>query len=135
MTETGRAPAQFRIEVPVQPVATATSTTVILGECVDTGQVIAAEFIPNANINGVNTNTRRHRVVNRALDGTGTTVVAELQYNAGTNATGGDKRALTLQAPANLEVDAGHVLALESAAIGTGLADPGGVVVVTYERE
>jgi hypothetical protein len=107
----------------------------MIGEVSENSDVVSASYIPNAAITGANTNTRRLRVINRGQDGTGTTVVAELQFNAGVNAAAGDERALTLQAAGTLELATGDVLALESAAVGTGIADPGGVVQVVAGRE
>lgn len=115
-------------------VATAASDTNILGEVKQDGTVSGVSYTPDASITGVNTNTRILRVVNRGQSGGGTTLVASLQFDSGVNATAGDEKALTLSGtPANLSVSAGDVLALESNAVGTGLADPGGLLQVDID--
>lgn len=115
-------------------VATAASDTNILGEVKQDGTVSGVSYTPDASITGANTNTRQLRVVNRGQSGGGTTLVASLQFDSGVNATAGDEKALTLSGtPANLSVSAGDVLALESNAVGTGLADPGGLLQVDID--
>ena len=111
------------------------SDTSILGEAPFDGTVTEVTFTPDAAITGANTNTRLHRVVNRGRTGTGTDVVASLQYNSGVNAAAGDEKTITLSGTAaNLVVEEGEVLAFESNAVATGIADPGGHVTVTLSR-
>lgn len=103
----------------------------VLGEVKNSGTVVSVAYIPDALITGVATNNRRLRLINKGQDGTGTTIVAELQFTNGTNAAAFDSKAVALSVAAgNLAVAAGDVLAFESTHIGTGLADPGGQVVV-----
>ncbi len=74
-------------------------------------------------------------VINRGQAGVGTTIVAELAFDNGINAVAGDELMITLSAvPANLAVAEGDVLAWFSDAVGTGLADPGGLVRVVVNR-
>ena len=120
----------------VPDVATATDDTKILAECPFDGTVTAVSYTPDAAITGANTNTRRVALVNRGSAGTGTTIVAELQFNSGVDAVAGDEETITLSGTAaNLEVTQGDILAWESEAVGTGLADPGGLVQVGIRRE
>jgi hypothetical protein len=94
--------------------------------------VTAVTYAPVTAITGANTNTRSVSLVNKALDGTGTTVVATIQYNSGVNAAASDENTVTLSGtPANLVLAAGSVLQWQSTHIGTGIADPGGLVNVT----
>lgn len=93
-------------------------------------------LIPQATITGVNTNTRRVEVRNKGQAGAGTTVVASLQFNAGVNGPADDEVVLTLTGTAaDREIAEGDVLAVNTVAVGTGLADPGGTVRVegTYK--
>lgn len=90
-------------------------------------------YIPNTTITGAATNNRTISVVNKGQSGVGTTSIASLNFGNGTNATAYDEKALTNSATAaDLDCVAGDVLAFVSTHIGTGIADPGGVVVVTY---
>jgi hypothetical protein len=115
-------------------VAAGSSDVSILGEVAADGTVTAASYIPDAAITGANTNTRQLRLVNRGQAGAGVAVVASLQFDAGVNGVAGDEKALTLSGtPANLQVKAGDVIAMESNAVGTGIADPGGLFQLEIE--
>lgn len=97
--------------------------------------VTAAAGIPADNITGAASNHRKWEIVNKGADGNGTTVVADLAFDNGVNATDFNETALTLSAtPANLDVDEGDVLAWVSTSPGTGIADPGGLAVITIQR-
>lgn len=116
------------------PVATAgnSQATVVYGPAPRAGTVASVTFVPLATFTGANTNTRLFRLVNKGSNGAGTTVVATLQMDSGVNASAYQARTITLSGtPANLNVATGDVLAWESNAVGTGLADPGGLVSVT----
>ena len=115
--------------------ATATDDTIVIGEAPFDGTVAAVTYTPDAAITGAATNHRAIRVRNKGQGGAGTTIVAELAFDDGVNATAGDETAITLSGTAaNLVVAAGDILALESEAVGTGLAAPGGLVQVTINR-
>lgn len=100
------------------------------------GTVSAVTFTPVAAITGANTNTRIYRLINKGQNGAGSTVVASLQMDSGVNATAFVPKTITLSGtPANLNVVSGDVLAWESNAVGTGIADPGGLVNVTVNTK
>lgn len=134
MTE--KAPKSDKLTYTQPAISTAgNSDTSILGEAPYDCTVTAVTYTPDAGITGANTNTRLHRVVNRGQAGGGATVVASLQYNSGVNATVGDEKTITLSATAaDLNLTAGDILAFESNAVGTGIADPGGLVQVDITR-
>lgn len=99
------------------------------------GTVTAVTYTPDGTITGAATNNRTVQLVNKGQTGVGATVVASLNFANGTNAPAGDEKAITLSGtPANLVVAAGDVLEWQSNAVGTGIADPGGLVRVTIER-
>jgi hypothetical protein len=118
---------------PVQPQATAASnlnTNVIRVD--SAGTVSAVTYAPVTAITGANTNTRSVSLVNKGQSGAGSTVIATIQYNSGVNAAASDENTVTLSGtPANLVVAAGDILQWQSTAVGTGIADPGGLVAVT----
>lgn len=94
--------------------------------------VSAVTYAPVTAITGANTNTRSVSLVNKGQTGAGSTVVATIQYNSGVNAAAADENTVTLSAtPANLNVAAGDILQWQSTAVGTGIADPGGLVCIT----
>ncbi len=116
-------------------VATAVDDTFMLGEAPYAGTVTEVTFTADATLTGAATNHRALRLINRGQTGAGTAIVAELAFDNGINATAGDERAITLSGtPANLVLAEGDILALFSDSIGTGLADPGGLVQVKVSR-
>jgi hypothetical protein len=135
MANANAAPLSLYPAAALPAVATGTDSDVAVFiapfDCVVTG----VTYTPNATITGANTNTRALRLRNKGLTGVGTTVVAELQFDSGVNATGYDEKAITLSVtPANLNLASGDVLALLSDSVGTGLADPGGLLRVSVGR-
>ena len=135
-TTNPRAPLVERIQQTVPGEATAGSDkSGVVGRAPVAATVTGVTYTPNALITGANTNTRRVALINRGQNGAGSTVVAELQFNSGVNAPAFDEKSLTLSAtPANLAVAEGDILEWVSDAVGTGLADPGGLVVVKLSR-
>jgi hypothetical protein len=119
-----------------QPVATAgNDLTTVIGECPEAGTVSSVSFTPVTVVTGAATNNRTYALVNKAQDGTGATTVASLNMGNGTNAAAGDEKAITLSGtPANLVVAAGDILEWTSTHVGTGIADPGGLVQVEIDR-
>lgn len=96
------------------------------------GTVSAVTYSTVTAITGANTNTRSVSLVNKGQAGAGSTVVATLQFNSGVNTTASDEKTITLSSTAaDLVVAAGDVLQWQSTAVGTGIADPGGLVNVT----
>ncbi len=116
------------------------------GALVQTSVVIEAPFIgvvagvtytPTAAVTGAaSPSSRTLSVVNRKQDGTGATVPASLPLVAGANLVAFDEKTIPLSATASdLVVAQGDELEFRSAPVGgTGLADPGGTIEVTFER-
>lgn len=133
---TGQAPLGGKLSFNVPAVAQATDQTIAFLRMPFTGTIVSVNYAANADITGANTNTRRVALINKGLDGNGATVVAELQFNSGVNAADYDEKPVTLSGTvANLDVAEGAVLAWFSDSVGTGLADPGGAVVVEIARD
>jgi hypothetical protein len=129
-------PTTQRLAMAVQAVATGSDDDQEVGRAPFDGVVASVSYAPDTAIVGADTNTRTLELRNRGQAGSGTTVVATIT----TNAAGGtlaafDEKALTLSAtPANLAIVAGDILEWHSLHVGTGLADPGGLVVVEVQR-
>jgi hypothetical protein len=122
-----------RATVPAS--ATAVTTLTPVGDAPFAGTVTAVRYFAAAAITGANTNTRRIDLHNRGAAGTGTTVAASKQFDSAVNAVADTDTAITLSGtPANLVLAAGDALAVNSVAVGTGLADPGGVIEVDIAR-
>lgn len=122
-----------KLQVYIAPVAGGSDFVSPIGTVDEDCTIVSVTYIPQATITGAATNNRTISVINKGQTGVGTTVPASLNFANGTNATGFDEKALTNSATAaDLDAVAGDVLAFSSLHVGTGIADPGGVVVVTY---
>ncbi len=96
------------------------------------GTVSAVTYSTVTAITGANTDSRTVNLVNKGQAGAGTTVIATLAFVSGVNTTASDEKTITLSSTAaDKVVAAGDVLQWQSAAVGTGIADPGGLVNVT----
>lgn len=112
-------------------VATAVTGDQVIGEVPYAATITGISYTPEAAITGADTNSRTLTVVNKGAAGAGTTVLGTLALTAGINAVAFDEKAVTLTATiASRAVAAGDILAVVSTAVGTGLADPGGLVQV-----
>jgi hypothetical protein len=81
------APFTQAIEQQVPGMATAgTDDSTVVGRAPFDGTVSSVTYTPDAAITGANTNTRAVRLRNRGQAGSGTTVIAELQFIARTYA-------------------------------------------------
>lgn len=124
------------IERAVPAVSTAgNDDDTVLGKAPYAGVVSAVEYIPESAITGAATNNRTVSLINKGQSGAGTTTVASLNFANGVNASANDEKAIPLSGTAaDLVVAAGDVLVWRSLHIATGIADPGGVVRVTFTR-
>jgi hypothetical protein len=127
-------PAVARLVVPVAAAA-AGATTSGVARAPFAGTVTSVTYVGAAAITGAATNNRTHSVLNRLQDGSGSAVAASLNYASGTNAAAFDEKDITLSGtPANLVVAEGDILEARSAFVGTGIAEPGGVMLVTVTK-
>jgi hypothetical protein len=124
--------AQAR-QVVVAPQATAGSNlNTNVYSAPQAGTLTAVGYATVTAITGANTNTRSVSLVNKGAAGSGTTVMATLQFDSGVNTTASVPKTITLSATAaNLVVAAGDILQWQSTAVGTGIADPGGLALIT----
>lgn len=142
MPATNQSPFLQRMEINVPAVATAGNDQelpagrVNLGGTGNTGVVTAVRYLANAAYTGAATNYRSFQVRNKGQAGTGTTVVAQLDGINAVNLAAFDEAAITLSGTAaNLVVNDGDVLSSYSLHVGTGLADPGGKLIIEYTRD
>ncbi|MCY0928310.1 hypothetical protein OTB20_19335 [Streptomyces sp. H27-H1] len=97
--------------------------------------VTSIVYVPEAAITGADTNSRTVSMVNKGQVGSGSITVATLALTSGVNAVANDDKAITLSATAaNLVLAAGDTLLWRSVAVGTGIADPGGLLRITVSR-
>lgn len=124
------------IEQDVPAVSTAgNDDDTVFAQAPFAGTVTAVQYVPEAAITGAATNNRTLSLINKGQAGSGTTVVASLNFGNGTNAAAFNERDITLSVTAaDLVVAEGDTLMWRSLHIGTGIADPGGVARVTISR-
>lgn len=102
---------------------------VMVGRVQRPGIVNSVEYVPNWNLNGADTNTRTLTLFNRGPAGAGTAQIATLALTNGVNLAKFVPKVITVT-PANASVLVGDILEWVTTASGTGLADPGGKVIV-----
>lgn len=130
-----QAPLVHTLQVQVDPVATGADASSVVGQADVAGTITAVRYITAAAITGANTNTRKVEVINKGQAGAGTLVAASKQFDSTVNAVAFDETAVTLSVVANATVVAvGDTIAFVSTHVGTGLADPGGTVLVDITR-
>jgi hypothetical protein len=134
---TGAAPFTPSVQAVMPPVATGADLELPVYQN-NTGGVVTVTSITYttvAAITGAVTNTRTFNVFNRKGDNTGVALVATLAMVNAVNTVQNVPKTIVLSAtPANLDLAAGDVLTLQSLHVGTGIADPGGLVQVTVSR-
>lgn len=106
-----------------------------LGPAPFAGKVTSVTWIAGSTLTGANTNTIKLKLINKAQDGSGTTVVAEKSFTSGVNAPASDETAITLSGTAaNLVVAEGDVLTLAAELVGEGIITPAGEIQVKVTR-
>ncbi|MGC2239122.1 MAG: hypothetical protein WA584_23405 [Pyrinomonadaceae bacterium] len=122
------------VERVMPAVATATDATNAVHRA-RKGTITSVKYVAASTITGANTNSRTFSLINKSTDGTGTTVIATKAFTSGVNATAQIETDITVSVTAaDLNVSEGDILALLSDSIGTGIADPGGLLIITYKR-
>lgn len=133
MSET--APLVSAISRVVPNAAQTADASTPIGVAPFAGVAVAVQYIPDTAITGADANTRAVSLVNRGDDGTGDTVVATLTFEEGVDAAAFDAVDITLSTVEDAtSVAEGDVLEWLSADVGSGLADPGGLVQVNISR-
>lgn len=125
------APLVITVTVPVSAAAAGTSLTSPVAVAPFAGTVTAA-YVTTADLTGANTNSRTINVYNRGSGGSGATLVASKAFTSGVDAPANTKTPITAT-PTNA-VAAGDLIDWESLSVGTGLADPGGLAVITFTK-
>lgn len=99
------------------------------------GVVTAGKFMPSGNITGNDTNRRDLDLVRWNAAGVGGNTVAKIDFISGVDAEAQSEIDFTLQGDIdNQTIAEGEYLHLVSDAVASGVADPGGLIVVTFER-
>lgn len=103
----------------------------VIGRAPYAGTVLSVTFIPDTVLTGANTNSETLGCVNKGGAGAGTTSVASRAMVLGQNIAATVPGDITLTATAaDREVASGDVLVFRRTLVGTGLANPAGVVEI-----
>ena len=130
------APLVQKMQVNAAAVAAGSDLETKIGEAPFDGTITRVAYLPASAITGANTDSRTLQLFNRGTAGAGTTKAAELAMTSGVNASADDDKAITIITAASANVvAAGDVIEWKSLHVGgTGLADPGGEVIVEFTR-
>jgi hypothetical protein len=116
----------------LDPAAIAADTRVNLSTGLERDITItAATYTPKETIKGADTNSRTISVID-VTESASPVTAAKAALTNGIESPAGVAKALTLEEAAKLKVKAGSNVVANSAHVGTGIADPGGLVIVTY---
>jgi hypothetical protein len=126
------------IEATIAPQGTANAAQdQVVGKAPYAGRVASVAIIPEAALTANGTNFRTFRVINKGQSGSGSTVVASFATDTPTtdDLAAFDEKAIPLSGtPANLNVAAGDVLAVDETVAGTGVAHSGYKAIVEIRR-
>ena len=129
------APKSITISSRINSQIAAGTADAAIGEAPFAGTVSAVTFTPDAAITGATATKRTMTLENRGQDGSGTTVIATLDFITGVNGVKHDESAFTLSVVANaLNVVQGDILALKEAVTSSGTVNPGGRLEITISR-
>lgn len=118
----------------VDAATVAVDTQTVVAEAPFAGTVSRVGYLTVTAITGAATNSRTVTATNRG-SGAANVNVATLAFVSGVNTVADTEKAITLNAtPANLVCAAGDVITFESTHVGTGIADPGGQIIVEFTR-
>lgn len=99
-----------------------------------TGTITGVSLVTVAVVTGAATNSRTVEVVNKGA-GAANRTAASLPLLAGVNTVAFTPKAVPVDGTAaNVAVTAGDIVVVNSTSVGTGIADPGGAVFVTFAR-
>jgi|GEM_PF-4940781 hypothetical protein len=126
-TQIYQAPYQDTESITVPPVAITTTVTTPVFEAPVSGVITAATYAAVAAVAGVTTNTRTLTLQNLTQGLT----IATLALITGVNMVANVAKTMTITA-ANANVNSGDIIAFVSTFGGTGIADPGGITLVTF---
>lgn len=128
------APLQRTVEESVPGVAIDADDNTVLAQAPYGGAVSGVTYVPEADVTGAATNNRTVSLVNAGQDGNATTVVGTLTFASGVNADANDEKSIPLNAGTAVTIVEGDTLVWKSVHVGTGIADPGGLVRVVVDR-
>jgi hypothetical protein len=100
------------------------------------GTVTGATFMPSGNITGHDTARRDLDLYKGTAAGSLSANGATLDFMAGVDASAQEEIAFNLNATLSTrQLNAGDYLHFKSDAVGAGVADPGGLIVVEFTRD
>jgi len=100
----------------------------------DNCKVLQVQIVTQAAITGANTNSMNLNLINKGAAGIGATELGHIDFVSGTNSVAFDGKDLVADTAiaSATELTAGDVLAVEREKVGSGLAMPEVLVIVTF---
>lgn len=95
-------------------------------------RVRKVSFLPNAAVTGDDTNRTNLNMQNRGASGAGTTEIGNLDLATGVDLVATDEK-IVYQPATPLDLDAGHVLAVQYEKVASGVLVPPGQWVIEYD--
>ena len=134
-TATTMAPSTVREKLRVVAATAAADAEIVATRAPFVGTVAVA-YSPDTVLTGANTESRTLSAINKGQAGAGVTEVASKAFTAGVSAPAFDETVITASVVAlAVDVADGDIISFKSTAVGaTGLAQPAGLVVITFTR-
>ena len=130
-----KAPLRRVVTVVIPALGTDVEGNTVAFEAEFAGKILNVGHIPIAAITGASTNHRKISVINKGSGGLGAVEMAALAYDNGVTAAAYDKKNVPVSGTAaDLEFAEGDVIVVYSSTPGSGIADPGGAVLIKIER-
>ena len=123
-------PRDLTMQANVPASAATIDTQVIIGPCRYRATVQSVSYIPAGNVTGVSGDNRTLTVTNHGT-GASTVSVASLPLVSGSDLADNVAATITLASGSARDVEVGDVLGFASTKQSAGVADPGGLVIVT----
>lgn len=128
------APSLVIRQTNTAPVTLAADSDTVVCRAPFTGSITGCVYIAAAAFTGSST-ARTFSLINKGAAGAGALVAATLPMTAGVNLVAFVAKPITVSGTAaNVAVTAGDVIEWNSLHVSTGVADPGGLVEVTFSR-
>lgn len=123
------------IDVTVPAAGAAVTQDQVIGRAPFAGRISAMSIIPEAALTANGTNFRTFRVMNKGQAGAGSTIAASLATDVNSLVAFDEKAVALSGTPANLQVAAGDVIAVDEIVAASGVAHSGYKIIIEISRD